>query len=260
MLDKLLIINRGRVRLFGIVILMSASPLAWCYQFSPTEIQFHLSAPYCKARFSAPDLLGLSNSYVRVPPGEVQRWQNIIGDVWRHMHHYCYGAVILSEALSARDIDPTVSPERRRVLLKDRFALAAGEMNYTISKDDQRNPLWGIMRVKQARAYEGAGNRDKALELLASVINRQPTNAEAYVAIGQTYSRAGDLRAAIGALEAGANRAKDKKAIYFYLAQYNFTLGNVDAARSFTEKAEREGLEMTRMRQRLDGVQPSNQN
>lgn len=243
--------------LLVVVILIAGSPSAWSYEFRPTELHFHLSAAYCKARFAAPDLHDLSNSYVRVPPAEIRRWQKMTGDIWRHMHHYCYGAVLLTEALGSGNGDTNVSPSRRRALLQGKFERAANEMQYTISKDSDRNPLWGVMRIKQARAYEGAGNRKRALGLLAAVAKRQPENDEVYVAIAQTYARSGDLLSAIDALEAGARVAKNKKAIYFYLAQYSFDSGNIEQARLFTEQAESEGLEMTRMRQRLESSQSS---
>lgn len=88
---------------------------------------------------------------------------------------------------------------------------------------------------------------------------RRPENEEVYLAIAQTYARSGDLLAAMGVLEAWAEAAKNKRAIYLFLAQYSFDSGDIGAARSFTEKVEAEGLEMTRMRQRQEGSQPSGQ-
>ena len=214
----------------------------------PSEFEFLTAPDYCKARFTGVYFHADEVPYLRYPESEKRKWEQRLGGVYKHMHHYCFGLVLLSRAQSPSWL------RRHGHRARGVFDRAAGEIGYTVRADTPQNPLWLRMRLDLARAYEGAGDRDAAINLFKQMLARFPDQTAVYVAQAQMADRAGERDQAIQILLEGERNARSKGAIYFELAHLYFDRGDKQHAEIYTTKAEQAGLNMAKMRKRLADI------
>lgn len=215
--------------------------------YGPTPLEFMLSPDYCKPKFDSPYFKRASYDDVRYPKAEGEKWARRLGPVYQQMHHYCNGLLHVNRAQSPSWL------ERNGWAAGSLWHAAVGEISYTVNADTPDNPLWLEMRINLARALEGVGSVEDAETLYQQMFARAPDAGTLYVALAQMQRRAGDDRAAMATLEQGEQQAKDKAPVYFALAQLHFDLGNRTQAEAYTTLAEKAGLDMQRMRERLAG-------
>jgi len=218
------------------------TPAAHAFTFQPNKMQYYLMPDYCKAKMS--DFHANREGFwsIRFPINEkeIAYWKHRIGSDWHHMHHYCAGVAYLSEAQDPAD---------RRA--DWHYHLAVMEIRYTWSKSGPTAPLWPQMTLDYARANEGNGDRQKALELLTQLIGQAPDNPHVYLALAQTLKRGGDLEKAIPVLEEGLKKVKVKGPLLFYLPRFYYEAGNVDRAAELIPAAEKAGMKMDTLRKKL---------
>ena len=78
--------------------------------FTPSEVEWNLWPPYCRARYVVSGA-GHDTAFTeRVSKSEVEKWHNILHNVWYSLHHYCAGKLFLVRAKNEKD------PEVRRRL------------------------------------------------------------------------------------------------------------------------------------------------
>jgi tetratricopeptide (TPR) repeat protein len=172
---------------------------------------------------------------------QIAYWKKVTPN-FADIHHYCWGLLFLSRAQQLGNMTQS----------RKMFGLAAGEIRYTRSRSNERSPLWGEMTLNYARATEGTGARDEAIQLLVQLRELHPDNAHTYVALAETLERGRKLDEAIALLEEGLKMAKPKGPILFWLARYHFDAGNVERAAELLPLAEQEGMKMDSLRERLD--------
>ena len=212
---------------------------AHAFTFEPTELQYYLMPDYCKAKMSDFHRNREGSWSVRFPIDEkrIAYWKNAIGNDFKHMHHYCAGLVALSRAQT----NPSSGAWRG----------AVSEISYTLSRSQPGSPLWKQMTIDYARALEGMGDGDKAMELLTQLVQRYPNNGDAYIALARTLERNGDLPGGIAVLEKGMRHVAKKGPLLFYLARYVYDLGEVERATELTLEAEKAGMKMDSLRKHL---------
>jgi tetratricopeptide (TPR) repeat protein len=224
--------------LVSLVLLMfiSTPPVrAWEY----TELQFFLLPEHCKAKVGGDS--GNRSKGLALSDERTAYWEKTLRQDWLHLHHYCHGLVQLSGAQQSGNMS-----QARRL-----FRGAEQEIEYVRSRSNERSPLWGEMTLNYARAREGTGARDAAIQLLVQLRELHPDNAHTYVALAQTLERGQKLDEAVAVLEEGLKRATPKGPILFWLARYQSDAGNVERAAELLPLAEQEGMKMDSLRERL---------
>jgi len=229
---------------FVILTLFWLSP-ASAYTFRPTELDFYFSPEYCKARFSVKGLAPGSGSWVRYPDAGIKRWESMIGPPFHHLHHYCYGKVLLTRIQTRKS--EFASTEKVQRAYRD----AAAEINYTRSKFNPGNPLWTTITIDFARAKEGAGDVDAALTLLSELQKQSPQDEPIYIALAQTLTRANKTNDAIDVLETAPSAVQSKGSVRFYLAHLYYDLGDIEKAQHYANLAKKAGMKMENLEEKI---------
>lgn len=150
----------------------------------------------------------------RVPggndPAEIQRWQAAMGDVFVHMHHYCYGLMWLHRAsVLARDADT------RRYSL----ANAIVEFDYVLDRAPSDFVLLPEILTKKGEAMLRQGRAALALTEFERAIELRPDYWPPYAHISDYYRSIGEMPKARAALDRGLARAPDAKGLRRRLAE-----------------------------------------
>ena len=111
--------------------------------------------------------------------------------------------------------------------------------------------MWTEYSLRYARANEGLGDLKEALKTLADLTSTDPKNPEVWLALGQTYQRAGKLDEAIAAMEDGMRRTGAPGPFLFWLARYWYEKGDIAKATDLTFQAEKAGMKMDSLREKL---------
>lgn len=226
---------------------MASSMPANAIDVQPSEVQFFLLPEYCKAKLADSPQNRQGRWNVRLPVNEqrIDYWRAQIGADWPHLGQYCGGLIYLSMAQSPTEI------RRSRDTAAGLFQRAAGAIGTARDQVTPGSALWAEMGVKQARALEGAGNREAALNRLVELQQLVPENTDVYVALGQTLKRGGQLRDAIAILEEGLENVRNDGPLLFYLARYYYAAGDIQRAAELLPQAEEKGMKMDSLRERL---------
>lgn len=138
----------------------------------------------------------------RVPGGNnremIQRWHATMGDVFIHMHHYCWGLMHL---------------HRAKVLARDAQARgfnydnAVREFEYIMERTPKDFPLLPEMLTKKGEALLGRGKTALALAEFERAIELKPDYWPPYAHISDHYRALGELARARQILEEGLTRS-----------------------------------------------------
>lgn len=144
----------------------------------------------------------------RVPggndPDAIQRWQSVFGNMYLHMHHYCWGLMHMHRAkVLARD-------ERVR---RFNFASAIGEFDYVIERARPDFVLLPEILTKRGEALLGLGRAAQAMAEFERAIELKPDYWPPYAQIADHHNSQGDRERARAILQAGLNRSPDAKAL-----------------------------------------------
>lgn len=144
----------------------------------------------------------------RVPGGNnrdlIQRWHATMGDVFIHMHHYCWGLMHLHRAkVLARDA-------QARGFYYDH---AVREFDYTIERTPRDFPLLAEMLTKKGEALLGRGKAALALAEFERAIELKPDYWPPYAHISDHYRSSGDAPKARQILEIGLARSPGAKGL-----------------------------------------------
>jgi tetratricopeptide (TPR) repeat protein len=144
----------------------------------------------------------------RVPGGNnremIQRWHATMGDVFIHMHHYCWGLMHL---------------HRAKVLARDaqargfNYDSAVREFEYIMERTPREFPLLPEMLTKKGEALLARGKTALALAEFERAIELKPDYWPPYAHISDHYRSAGDLVKAREVLEAGLTRSRGAKGL-----------------------------------------------
>lgn len=232
---------------FALLVTLVGSEPTYAFMWTPSQLQYDLMPDHCKARMSDHHRNRNRSWAIRLPINEqeISYWKKKVGPDWPHMHHYCGGLgwLMLAE-----------SPTMQRRQGKSRhwgYRQADHEISYTINKSSPSSPIWIEMNIAQARARAGLGNLDQALAQFLALQKLAPNRSDVYIEMAKVQKRSGKTEDAIVTLEEGMRKASQKGPILFYLARYYYDVGDLEKARELTASAERQGMKMDSLKQRL---------
>ena len=136
-------------------------------------------------------------------PAEIERWTEVMGDIFNAMHHYCNGLMRTNRALLlARE--PQVK----------RFNLSASinEFDYVIDRAPQDFSLLPEILTKKGENLLRLGNK-RGIESLQRAIELNKTYWPPYAALADYYKQAGLPGDARQVLERGLAAAPGSKAL-----------------------------------------------
>jgi tetratricopeptide (TPR) repeat protein len=150
----------------------------------------------------------------RVPGGsnadQINRWTSVMGDVFHHMHHYCYGLMSINRAtILARD------ESTRRYYLNN----ANMEFDYVLERAPQDFVLLPEIHTKKGQVLMLEKRKPLALEQFQRAIELKPDYWPPYAYMSDHYREAGDLKKARELLEGGLSLSPDAKGLQRRLAE-----------------------------------------
>ncbi|WP_156427704.1 tetratricopeptide repeat protein [Thiohalocapsa sp. ML1] len=176
-----------------------------------------------------------------VPESQIPQWKKRVGPDFLHVHHYCFGLSWLSKA---------EDPENRSRAAWA-YRQAVGEIDYTRSKSRPGAPLWEVMSIDYARALAGNGQWGESQAVFQDLLADNPSNSDIWVAYAKQLKRRRKLNDAIALLEQGLEKANKKGPLLYWLAIYQFDLGDLTRAAETTARAEAAGMKVDSLKRRL---------
>ena len=143
-------------------------------------------------------------------PDEINRWKGVMGEVFEHMHHYCWGLMKTNRAvLLARD------PQTRLHYLAD----AVGEFDYVIRRCPPDFFLLPEILTKKGENLIRLGKAPTGLIDLERAAEIKPDYWPPYAQMSDYYKSVGDRDKAREFLERGLSFAPDAVALKRRLAE-----------------------------------------
>ena len=149
-------------------------------------------------------------------PGEIERWTNRMGNVFIHMHHYCYGLMAINRA-------GFLSPTREDRL--HNLGVSIIEFDYVIQRSPPDFGLLPEIFTKKGESLIQLERVGQGMAELRRAIEMKPNHWEAYAAIGDYYRDVGDIAKAREWLEKGLSAAPDTRALTRRLTQLDASQG-----------------------------------
>ncbi|GAB4466149.1 MAG: hypothetical protein OHK0044_05640 [Burkholderiaceae bacterium] len=144
----------------------------------------------------------------QVPGGSdreaIRRWQAALGDMYLHMHHYCWGLMHLNRAkILARDAQ----------VRGFNYASAINEFDYVLQRARPDFALLPEILTKRGEALLGLGKAAQAIAEFERAIELKPDYWPAYAQMAEHHQRQGDRDKARRILQAGLKNAPDAKGL-----------------------------------------------
>jgi tetratricopeptide (TPR) repeat protein len=254
-----------RVRLSLSLSIFAACLFTWQNALSlgwvPTPKEYFLLPDYCQAKMSdymrgpVAGKIGSTSPWRReaasmlVPASHIPRWKQKVGSTdFLHLHHYCHGLAIMSSAE-----DPGAL-RKSGYSAKERYAQAVKEIDYTRSKSRPGAPLWDVMSIAYARALAGAGQWSQSKAVFEDVIASSPRDPDAWVEYAKLLKRRGEINDAISLLEQGLKMANNSGPLLYWLAIYQYDLGDLTRAAETAQQAQAAGMKMDSLTRKLRGA------
>jgi tetratricopeptide (TPR) repeat protein len=181
--------------------------------------------PYCKYTmfFNA-----------KVPGGdnrvEQERWKNLMGPTFIHMHHYCYGLMATNRAIY---LSPT------REARNHNFGISIQEYDYVIQRAPEGFGLLPEMLTRKGESLISLDRGPEGVGELRRAIDIQPDYWPAYAAASDYYKEHGAPSKAREWLEKGLAAAPDTRALTRRLDALNISQGKGSRAKNQQPRAER---------------------
>lgn len=145
-------------------------------------------------------------------PAEIERWTQVMGGTFNHMHHYCWGLMATYRAtLFSRD-----AQDRRHNL-----SSSIGDFDYVITKAPPDFAYLPEMLTKKGenlimldRGPEGVGELRRAIQI-------KPSYWPPYAALSDYFKDTGDTKRAREWLEKGLEAAPNTRALSRRLDELN---------------------------------------
>lgn len=150
----------------------------------------------------------------RVPggndPAAIEQWTATMGEIFVHMHHYCYGLMKANRGLYL-----TRDALSRKYYLRD----AIIEYDYVLNHATRDFILLPELLNRKAEALMRLGEPARAIQLLEEAIDVKPDYWAPYASLSDYYRETGDLKKARELLQAGLEAAPDSKGLTRRLAE-----------------------------------------
>lgn len=201
---------------------------AFSLTFEPTELEWNVWTPECRARYTISQAGRNSRFAERVPRTVVQQFESRFGIGWESMHHYCAGIILLRQASASGD-------STRANFLRSR---TIKESEYTRQRTPASERLYADVLLLQSRAFEDWGKRDEAQELVNQAIQLHPSYAAPYAFGSILLKRTGKpLDARNLLLEALSNNAEPAAELHYFLGLIFLELDDFESASLHADKA-----------------------
>jgi len=138
-------------------------------------------------------------------PVEIERWHDIMGPVFIHMHHYCYGLMYLHRA-NALARDPIIRGYN--------YNFALNEFDYTLERTPSDFPLLPEMLTMRGEVLMHQGRAGQAQEAFERAISLKPDYWAPYAFWSDQLVKTGDLVQARAVLEKGLAQAPDSVGLH----------------------------------------------
>lgn len=181
--------------------------------------------PYCKYTmfFNA-----------RVPGGdnreEMDRWKNIMGPTFIHMHHYCYGLMATNRAIYS-------SPTHEARL--HNLGVSITEFDYVIQRAPPDFALLPEMLTRKGESLISLDRGPEGVGVLRRAIDLKPDYWPPYAAASDYYKDHGAPAKAREWLEKGLAAAPDTRALTRRLAALDAEQGKSSRGKNQQPRAER---------------------
>ena len=162
----------------------------------------------------------------RVPGGNdpeaIRRWQSVLGDMYLHLHHYCWGLMHLNRA---------------RILAREaqtrnfNYASAISEFDYVIRHARPDFALLPEILTRRGEALLGLGRTAQALAEFERAIELKPDYWPPYAHISDYHKSRGDSGQARTILEAGLKVAPSASALQRRLKELDEAIAQPPARR-----------------------------
>jgi tetratricopeptide (TPR) repeat protein len=179
----------------------------------PTAQEIRFLPPYCVTKWK------IDTGSPELNAEDVKKWQDIFGDAFISMHHYCFGLNFLNR------LD-------RGLVEKDvLLGLALGDFQYmeTHTPDWNNNVLRPDVEYNVGLVLYKMDNIPQAIEQLIIVVKIKPDFERAYLLLSFCYRRLGDLANAANTLRVGLTRVPHSRALRDALDEMNSKKNDPDS-------------------------------
>jgi tetratricopeptide (TPR) repeat protein len=183
------------------------SPSAAAY--TPTAAEWATWPPYCRAKYTATDLIRDTEFQGQVSAEEIEHWQIVLGPAFASVHHYCYALVSFGKAMTA------TSKADRVFHLGD----ALGDAKFTLDRIKMTDAFAPDAVALYAQIQFELGHAEQAEAALTQVMNAQPESDRPYLILSSIMRQKGDVSGAMNLLEKGNSMTHLKS------AEINYALG-----------------------------------
>lgn len=165
-------------------------------QMAMTDAEFDILPAFCHHQSH------VSQRHSNVPRSIY--WENILGDSFTHVHHYCWALVNLG-----RSYRTGMAKEQRRTALIS----AAGDVNYVIERSRPDMPLLAEFHTTRGQALLLAGETKEAEASFATARQIDPTYWRAYLIWAVALKQNGKSKEAAELVAKGLEHSPDSKGL-----------------------------------------------
>jgi hypothetical protein len=184
----------------GAALLVFFSSGVWADEVK-TLAELALLPPYCKGTQA---IRTLSKD-----PVPIERYMEIYGAAYYHMHHYCWALNTENNALRINDA----------FLRKSKLGYALDDYKYFIDRAPPSFPLLPEVYISRARVLFTLKRDDAAIADLNTAIRLKPEYSLPYARLSEYYQGIGDKSNAIQALERGIAHTRNPQNIAYFKAK-----------------------------------------
>lgn len=137
-------------------------------------------------------------------PAAIDQWYSVMGEMFQHMHHYCYGLMKTNRAMYlVRDA------QSRKYYLQ----ATLGEFDYVLGHAREGFILTPEILARKGENLMRLGQVGQAIEALEQAAQIKPDYWPPYATMSDYYKDTGDYKKARKLLETGLSFAPDAKAL-----------------------------------------------
>jgi len=134
-----------------------------------------------------------------VPLAEREQWARVLGESYKHYHHYCWGLIDMRRAAS--------QPEKESFHLNR----AIGNFDYVIRNSSQSFPMLPEVYLRLGMVFRIQGRHGDAASAFTGAIRAKSTYTPAFSALIDLYVDLEDLTGARNVLDWGLREAPNSK-------------------------------------------------
>lgn len=197
--------RRWRTALLAGALAGSAPALAADYQH-PTALELARLPAYC------PDTIGfMHNRGVEPDPAKIARWVGVMGELYKGMHHYCWGLIAAMREMSGLNM----AERDRRFLLET----SINEYDFVISRATDDFPVLPEILTWRARSLLRLGRVGEAIANIERATTLKPDYWQAYAYLSDYWRDKGDTAKAREVLQRGLANAPEATGLQSRMAK-----------------------------------------